>query len=334
MFKSALLVLLAGAIFFGPSLTATLTDFLSAFTAEDYKESVSDETMLLLAVESFRGPWGDTLEGFMDITDGKVEGWKQIAAESVNYEYYSWTLWQNKYEETTYALACAGTDSPTDVVTFLPMMLSENYSKQMRDAMDSVRNIKNIIKTDINELYITGHSLGGYLAMFLGTEFVDSNMPEGKTGYTTTNLPISTTFGEKGKNLTLDKIHAVTFGSPGFYKTKIKFASDVAKIINKAGIPISNQMVEPPEWAVKKFSNDANQLYNANVKNYKNSFDPVANLFVKPSAFIHVGNTLNINVKSTDPRQALIEWALQLPLANVYYHGPWVYRDMIRSQAK
>ncbi len=331
MFKSALLVLLAGAIFFGPSLTATLTDFFNAFTAESYEESVSDETMLLLAVESFRGPWGDALEGFMDITDNKVEGWKQIAAESAGYEYYSWTLWQNEYEKTTYALSCAGTDSPTDLQTFLPMMLSENYSKQMRDAMDSVRNIKNIVKTDINELYITGHSLGGYLAMFLGTELVDSNTTRTDV-HTTTNLPISTTFGEKGKNLTLDNIHAVTFGAPGFYKTKIKFASDVAKIISKAGIPITSQMVEPPSWAVKKFSNDGAQLYHANVKNYKNDYDPVANLFVKPSAFIHVGNTLNINVKSTDPKQALIEWALQLPLANVYYHGPWVYRDMIRSQ--
>ena len=332
MFKSVLAVAFAGVAFFGPSLAATFSDIFSVFTASSYKKSVSDESMLYLSVESFQGPWGSALQGFMDITDNKVDGWKQIASDIKGDESYSWTLWQNKYEKTTYALACAGTDSPSDLGTFLPMMLDENYSQQMRDAMDSVRNIKNIIKTDIDELYITGHSLGGFLAMFLGTEFVDSNTTRTDV-YKTTNLPIATTFGEKGKNLTLDKIHAVTFGAPGFYKTEIKFPGDVVDALVGKGLSIvANQKKAVPTWSKNKFANDAKELYKDTVVNYKNSNDPVANLFVKPSAFIHVGDTRNIDIRSSNPFQATLEWAMQLPLANVYYHAPWVYKDMLRSQ--
>jgi hypothetical protein len=227
MFKSFLTVLCAGAIFFAPSLASAAVEIWNLFYADDYEESISAESMLNLSVESFNGPWGDVLKMSMDIKDNQGYGWKYIAGDTAGKEAYSWVLWQNAYKDTTYALSCAGTDSPFDIATFLPMMVDEDYSEQMNAAIESVKNIKNIIPTSkIEKLYITGHSLGGYLAMFLGTELVEASVNPALS-----DLPFSTTFGEKGIGLTMDDISIVTFGAPGFYKTRIKFADNVVKFL-------------------------------------------------------------------------------------------------------
>lgn len=339
MFKSILTVACAGALFFAPSIASALTDVWNFFYADDYEASISDTSMLYLSVESFQGPWGDVLKSTMDITDNKVPGWKYLAGDTKGKEAFSWVLWQNQYVKTTYALSCAGTDSPYDVATFLPMMVDEDYSQQMRDAIDTLQDIKDMVPTDIKKLYITGHSLGGYLAMFLGTEVVDAYNNQSAFGLTFDSI-----FGAKGSSLTMDPedpdVKAVTFGAPGFYKTTIKFASDLVDVLQSKGVTIYDGGVRAPSWSQTKFNRDAAGKYKDYVINYKNSYDPVANLFIAPSAFVHVGTTKNIDVTKPNILEAQIRWALnKIPvvnygyrIANILYHTPTVYLDMVESQ--
>ena len=52
-----------------PPIGATLGFSRGEFVPQSYEESVSDESMLSLAVESFEGPWGTALKSFMNIME-------------------------------------------------------------------------------------------------------------------------------------------------------------------------------------------------------------------------------------------------------------------------
>ncbi len=278
-----------------------------------YDESVSDIAMCNLSSEVYIGLAGNVMTMFMEVEDNKVSGWRKISSQAKD-SGFEWALWQNKYDETTYALAFAGTDQFKDALQYVDMELNENRASQMQEAVEVTKEVSSMIESEnegasVKNFYLTGHSLGGYLAMYIASELVDS-------------LSILSTSQLTIADVGLDNIsglHCVTFGAPGMYLNG------------------TFPNVELTSWEKIKSENNRQQLYTQIIKNYVNDLDPVGTLL--PDYLSHLGRRVDLFVKKSPTStifrfmkssDSLVLYAVGFT-PSLYYHMPWVYISNINN---
>lgn len=307
------------------SQNSPATSASTIFNAKNYEESISNEAMCNLSAEaSDTKIVKDLFSAFMPIKNNIVDGWIHV------YEEYkesglSFSFWVNKYDSTTYALVFSGTDEFKDTLQYVPMETSKNFSTQMIEAITATKNIQTYIDNkkslkpqtsqiygDVNKLFITGHSLGGYLSMFVTSEIIDSAL-KGQAS----RIDIS----EVSTSLEISNLKCITFGAPGMY------SSGTCKI---AGITVNLTA-----WQQRKVQYNNDKLYDPYIVQYVNSLDPVGNLL--PNHFRHLGRRVDLQVQKTSA-STTIYFFKQKPLtflpawgASVYYHMPWVYIPLLEK---
>ena len=174
---------------FGIGSVSTVTAISSTMTTsgsydyDKYEESVSATAMMHLSAEASQGQLLNIYTRYMELDNNKVDGWVYI--EENTYENsMSYALWVNEYKNDTYALIYSGTDHIKDTLDYVPMETSEDRSSQMKKAVEVAKSIKNTIGEkhaqdpekygEMTQLYVSGHSLGGYLSMYIVSDLVDS----------------------------------------------------------------------------------------------------------------------------------------------------------------
>ncbi|MBQ3048302.1 MAG: hypothetical protein IJD48_04765 [Clostridia bacterium] len=307
--------------------------------------SVSLDTLCYMSAESFGGMISNVLGIFLEIKNNQAPGWTYVKEVKHGDSGLSWTLWQNNKDINTYCFVIAGTDELEDIKRYIPMMLNESYCDQMDYVIEAAKNIKNYAKTSINKLYITGHSLGAYLAAYLMSDLVDYSVNP-----LTTNSRICANDIYNG--LTIDKIKGVCFGGPGFYNGKSIKTTALEKVIKKdnlttaldllgvENITIKNGQLTTtvPSWVKEKKDNNANKKYDAYIENHINIYDPVAHLCIGENAFTHIGKVSNYEIKRIGSNffmnayKALNNSGLEFfKIADMYYHMPHVYINVMNS---
>jgi len=182
---------------------------------EKYEEIIElDRLCYLTAEASQKGFIKNVLADYLEIKNNTAEGWKHLKEDTYD-SGLSWALWQNVYDKNTYCLVYAGTDQILDTLSYIPMMTNEKYCTQMNEAIVVANTIDKYINTDINKLYIIGHSLGGYLASYVMSDLVDSSL----SSDTHSRSKVS----DINADLKLDKVECITFGAPGFYYKTINW---------------------------------------------------------------------------------------------------------------
>lgn len=313
------------------SVTTAVTQPRSSsgsYNYKEYVESVSATAMMHLASESSQGPLLEMYERKMELKNNDVEGWKHI--EENTYENnMSYALWVNKYEKTTYVLVYAGTDHIQDTLDYVPMETSENRSKQMNKAAEVFKSIKGTIEQkhqedsstygELKNLYICGHSLGGYLSMYITSDLVDSAL-----GYENTLVKLEDIGFEKYVSLEelQGKITCVTFGAPGMYYDELK-------------------LIPTTYWQKQKIEVNEQGKYNNFITQHVNSRDPVGNLFQYENfnKFKHLGTKIYYEVDKAS-FMTLSEFFMNnknwlgagIAYTPIYYHMPWVYINAINNK--
>lgn len=287
-----------------------------------YNNSVSLDTMCYLTAEaSENGDIYNIFKKYLEIKNNNAPGWTHVRQGHYS-SGLSWTLWQNNYRSNTYCLVYAGTDQILDTLSYLPMMIREEYCTQMDQAIAVAKNIKDYAKTDIKNLFIAGHSLGGYLASYVTSDMVDYNVNPSNTHSRIKASDVEST-------LSLGNVKCYTFGAPGFYYTPIR-------------IPvIGTKIVSLTKWGEEKKANNIAGKYTSYIYNVRNKYDPVGHLFISPKSFTHLGFVRELKVKRITAgqtnefsrfvkQQGLIGKIynianLLIPVSEVYYHLPHVY---------
>lgn len=299
-----------------PALEAPASSTISSYSAKDYKDSISAEAMCNLSAEASNGILKDVYSAFMPVGYNTVSGWNHVYDNTLT-NGLSYDLWVNKYAPTTYALVYAGTDQFVDTQQYISMETNENFSSQMIDAVEAAKNIEAMIKHkkersknpslfgEVKELYITGHSLGGYLSSFVTSELVDASLGQSSS---ISVFDISST-------LTISNIKCTTFGAPGMYYTG-----------TFPKVPLTS-------WQERKVANEKQAKYNQYIVQYVNSLDPVGCLF--PKYFEHLGVRIDLEVRKT-AASTTVFFLLKFPAtcfvgfgASIYYHMPWVYIPLL-----
>ena len=313
------------------SATTALTQAPSTSGSYDYKkyeQSISATAMMHLAAEASQGPLLEMYEKKMELKNNDIEGWKHI--EEKTYENnMSYALWVNKYDKTTYVLVYAGTDHIQDTLDYVPMETSENRSKQMNKAVEVAKSIKGTIAQkhaedaetygELEKLYICGHSLGGYLSMYIASDLIDSFL-----GYENTLITIDDIGFEDCSNLRnlKDRLQCVTFGAPGMYYEALK-------------------LIPTTHWQKQKIEVNEQHLYDDFITQHVNSRDPVGNLFQydKLDKFEHLGRMIYYEVDKvsimtlTDFFMKHKNWlGAGVAYTPIYYHMPWVYVNAINGK--
>ena len=245
-----------------------------------YADSISPKTMAYLSAEASWKNIGWFYKNFMPVKNDTVSGWLHIYEERTSLG-FEWSFWVNKYDPSTYALVYAGTDELKDMLQYLSMELSQKYCQFMLDARAAAKKVKSIVSNAISQkpsdcdeletLYITGHSLGGYLASFIASELVDSyyagnssntntntgtdtppyhetddhsvtrttrgpdmNDPTGGNGSGSGSTYSDLKLSDISSSLSINKVHCMTFGAPGMF-VKVRYAPFVvtALLLNK-----------------------------------------------------------------------------------------------------
>ena len=277
-------------IVFGPSAMSALQSQrinTANIECEEYQDSVSNETMFALSVEAYQNLWGKLVKFMAKVEDNKVRGWEY--KYTVNKDWgFSCTVWENAYNENTYAMVLSGTDDFIgDIVgTYLPMVLSEEPCAQLKSTVSETIDMKNHDINRIDRLYIAGYSLGGYLSNYLATELVDAS-----NGYDS-----SISVRDISSTLTIDNVKCFSFAAPGLYAEKIDL-SVIHEVVESAG----NLVNKITDWTRAKLDRDANGDYDNNIINIKNSRDPVANLFIAPDNFKQIGKIYNVDKPGNPP---------------------------------
>lgn len=302
--------------------TATITEPTTSgkFNASNYYKSISAEAFCNLSAEVSQGEFQELFLNNMDLVNNQVSGWIYIQEETFEND-FSYSLWVNKYEPTTYCIAFAGTDSIKDALEYIPMETAEDRSPQMQTAAQITKeSIKTIAELNsknqdsygfLKTLYICGHSLGGYLAMYITSDIIDSSL-----GYKNNIITIDDIGFDSYEQVKKD-LRCVTFGAPGMHYE---------------GEPLGIKMTE---WQKQKVEIDKEKKYNNIITQYVNSKDPVANLF--PSYLKHIGtlkyynvNNLNLaaRIKFVQSNKSIL--GLGAGFSPIFYHGPWLYINLIK----
>lgn len=312
---------------------------------KDYKESTSVTTMTYLCSEvsynQLNWIYNKTIGGYKN---DEVPGWIHVS-EGENPSGLEWALWVNQYNPNTYAIVYAATDQVKDTFRYIDMEVSEDYCDQMLEARDAIKSIPSIIQPlkeqnpniygDVEVLYITGHSLGGYLAMFIASEIVDSYY-----GSTFSDVRLS----DISASLQLLNVHCITFGSPGMHYNE--------------GFKLNGEEVPLTAWQQDKVNKNEAGLYNLIITNFMNTQDPVPNLLDK--YLKHLGIVINLIANRSVANESWFFWTLEklgtgigiaatsasnivasLGIAstenglkgNVYYHMIWVYTSLLKGFA-
>lgn len=249
---------------------------------DKYKESVSERTMLLLATEVYQGAIKDVIYYSMPLSRNKVDGWTVVArypesqtgAVSTKVG-TSAVLWVNDLDKETYCLSIAGTDQISDMLQYIPMETSSTRSQQQNEVAQIASNINNDVKKhkakmglgDIKKLYLTGHSLGAFLAMSLGTDIIDSSIATSK--HTTTHA--LTKVQDISSTLSASNVFTYTFAGPGLMVQIPPKMDSKLKSLLQIGDTV-------PLWVNEKIANNKARAYDKNLIQYTNTRDIVPNL--------------------------------------------------------
>ena len=261
-----------------------LTDEQKKYQAQlekKYKESVSARTMLLLATEVYTGSIQEIMYSSMQIKKGKVDGWTLVSRypdNSMGNTLAGTTaaLWVNDLDKETYCLSIAGTDQVGDMLQYIPMETSATRAQQQKDVHKIASSMNKAVQNnkskkglgDIKKLYLTGHSLGAFLAMCLGTDLIDSQIAASK-GKTTNAL---TKVSDIGPSLKVSNVFTYTFAGPGLM---VEIPSEMPSVLKNA-LGIGNVI---PAWSREKLANNKDGAYNKNLIQYTNTRDIVPNLY-------------------------------------------------------
>lgn len=326
-------LLLCAAVIFAPStISASQAPRINTANLEcrEYKDSVSNETMFALSVEAYRNLWGSAVKLMANVKDNEVKGWEHQYTIDEDWG-FSCTVWENEYNENTYAMVLSGTDDFIgDIIgTYLPMMLSEEPCSQLQSTVNETINMKNHGLNRIDRLYISGYSLGGFLSNYLATELVDSAKGyENKSGIT---------LGAISPTLTIEEVKCFSFAAPGFYAEKIELP-EITDVISK----VENLVNKVTTWSAAKIERDKEGVYDDNIINIMNSRDPVANLFISPKNFKQIGKIINVK-NPGNPPLANVPLIGNLisgianntgPVGELLFHAPDLYFkciDMIKT---
>ncbi|MGH0425678.1 glycoside hydrolase domain-containing protein [Bacillus pretiosus] len=93
---------------------------------------------------------------------------------------------KDKYD---YTVAFRGSQELTDWVVDVVQVVGNVGGLQADDAANFVKELIETDRNKINHLYITGHSLGGYLTQYVQSEIVDGNLPWIESSAMTFNAP-------------------------------------------------------------------------------------------------------------------------------------------------
>lgn len=304
------------------SAVTTTPSTSSQMNVKGYNESISAVTMCNLAAEASQGGLLNLYIRNMGIKNNNVKGWTHITEETCS-SGFTYALWVNNYDPTVYTLVYSGTDQIKDVADYLPMELNENRSSQTRQAVDVYRNIDDTIASkrssnpqkygELSKLYICGHSLGGYLAMYVASDLVDSVI------FSQANVLAKVSDNDyfKGSVSSINdiskRVQCVTFGAPGMHK------KDTWKITLTS-------------WQRQKVKNNNDKKYHDIITQYTNSDDPVATLL--ESELGHIGRKINLgkpNVSIWSKLDFIRNNRNLLAAAStlIYCHMPWVYINML-----
>jgi len=285
-------------------------------TSQKFKNSVTLDNLCYMTIEaSDKGFIRDVITEYYELENNKAPGWKHLK-EGHSTSGYTWALWQSKYESGTYNLVFSGTDELWDVATYIPMMINEDYCTQMDEAINTAKKIKNYAPTNITKLYITGHSLGGYLAAYVTSDLVDSSLSSSSKSRISVN--------DISNFLTLDNVKGVTFGAPGFYVGNMKWT-------------VIKKVQQITTWGQEKKTNNQNKKYDNYIENYTNEYDPVGHLFVGAQYFKHLGKRKDYEVERINAGffakaySILSKFGELNKIADVYYHLPHVYDALIEG---
>lgn len=246
-----------------------------------YKDSVSARTMLLLATEVYTGSIQEIMFSSMPIKKGKVDGWTLVSRYPDNkmgntLAGTTAALWVNNLDKETYCLSIAGTDQLGDMLQYIPMETSATRAKQQIEVDEIASSMNKVIQNnkskmglgDVKKLYLTGHSLGAFLAMSLGTDLIDSSIAA-KNGTKTNAL---TKVSDIGPSLKVNNVYTYTFAGPGLM---IEIPKDMPNSI-KTLLGVGNVI---PDWSKEKIANNKDGAYNKNLIQYTNTRDVVPNLY-------------------------------------------------------
>ena len=310
-----------------------------------YRDSVSERSMLLLATELYTGNIKEMTYNAMP--ENKTNNWTLVARYPYDKTGQEQTeigttaaLWVNNIDKTVYTFSIAGTDEILDTIQYLPMELNRDKSAQQQEVHEMISGIgEDIAKHkqtlnlgDVKKLYITGHSLGGYLAMSLLTDLIDSSIAEQNNTKTYALTKVS----DISSTLDINNVFAYTFAAPGLitsitdelydFLTKlfitIQIAVEIvdyqllAQFIKPFTIASLEHLVDAlinldkdelidyfknvfvsdiPDWSKEKIANNNLKAYDNNLFQYTNTRDVVPNLKLWFSSFLE-----SVNIESPD----------------------------------
>ena len=261
-----------------------LTDEQKKYQAQlekKYKESVSARTMLLLATEVYTGNIQEIMYYSMPVKKGKVDGWTLVSRYPDNKAGNTLAgttaaLWVNNLDKETYCLSIAGTDQLGDMLQYIPMETSNTRAKQQKEVDEIASSMNKVVQSnkskmglgEIKKLYLTGHSLGAFLAMSLGTDLIDYNIATNK-GVKSNAL---TKVSDIGPSLRVNNVYTYTFAGPGLMT---EIPADMPSAV-KSFLGVGNVI---PEWSREKLANNKDGAYDKNLIQYTNTRDVVPNLY-------------------------------------------------------
>lgn len=285
-----------------------------------YNDSISPKAMCNIAAEVSVGLLKTIYSKFMPIKEDHISGWNLLEKENKD-SGLSYKLWVNEYDKSVYTITLSGTDQIKDTTQYFPMMMDEEYPIQMKETLEVGKNIVPMIDNNIksgkgeklSRLFITGHSLGGYLSAFLASEIVDSYNNENHQNINYSDFLYS--------DFSIDNIHCYTFGAPGFYN----------KLLDEGVLGTGYYANHPiPEWGQKKQSNNEQGKYNKYITNYYNNLDLVGTLYVENDNLKHLGKVIIIWINNASPVNLYIfTLSFKEVTKKLYYHMPWVYINVL-----
>lgn len=175
-------------------------------------------------------------------SENTVRGWKFYKKASfVNSLQYK-IFRKKKGKKYDYTIAVAGTSGFIDGFTDFNIIVNNHYVGQIKTLEKEVNSFIKKNKSKINKLYVTGHSLGGFLASYVVSDVVQ---------------------GVRVKGISKSKVKAYTFNAPGFKKDYIK----MVRLPNSFNIWKKKWVKEP--ISAKKLKNNKKKHFHKYIINYR-----------------------------------------------------------------